>query len=141
MLQKLFITTIISLLTISSSLMAQQISLDDSSFRVKAAYGSYKTSEEDSRVNETQQAVVSSHVENAKAYIDRQCQKIKVKIRNFEDDLHRIEKYDKEDYGSDPVNLDKRRTRLRKKIKNYEEKLEAFRTMKLSLEIIDFKAL
>lgn len=88
----------------------------------------------DDKLNEAKNSLINSQVEYTKATIDYKCQKIKEKIKRCEDQLQHWEK-------SNEISLIERSKKTRNKIKKYEDKIDALRLMKLSLDTINFNSL
>ena len=98
-------------------------------------------SEADQRVEDAKNALISNHVEFVRASIDQKCQNLKKKIRKTEDQLHRVNRCQDDENGSNMIGFERQRKELTDKIKKHEDKLEALKAVKLSLEIIDFQSL
>lgn len=97
---------------------------------------------EDSEVGEKYHSatkdLVCSHVEFAKAAIERKCKKYKKRIRKLESQLCYLERCG----GNADVDIERinDRTELRNQIQMYEERIYNLRLLKSSAEIIDFKS-
>lgn len=100
-------------------------------------FSSFAFSTED-KVNETKEVLISSHLEYAKASIDRKCQKLKKKIRELENQLGELEKHSD---GTDKDLIKKIRTENMSEIKKHEHKIDALRLVKLSLDTVNFNDL
>lgn len=85
-------------------------------------------------MNEAKEMVINSHVEFAKAAIDKKCLKIKEKIKRLERNLYYIEN------NSECRNTENY-IKLINKIQKYEEKIESLKLIKLSVDTINFNAL
>lgn len=87
------------------------------------------------KLNVATKDLISCHVEFAKASIDRKCEKLKKKIRKFEEQLRSYETYSNQ---IDAIELSDRRTELLNKIQKYEERVYNLKLLKSSTEIVDF---
>lgn len=87
---------------------------------------------QENKLIEAKNGFVSSAVEYAKADIDRRCQKIKIKIKRLEQEIHHIQNNPEEsDFLSELIS----------KIKKLEERIDNLRLIKMSLDTIEFNSL
>lgn len=94
----------------------------------------------DNDLKDAQKSALNSNIELVRASVDSECAKCKKKIRKLEAQLEEIATTLRdEDFESNICYLEKRKEKIIKRIKENEDKIDALKTGKMAIDLVNMK--